>query len=128
AAFGLSAPALVGCGGQSGDAKSGQITLATWGIPSEVKAFNAIIERYRKTNPEASVKLEVKPADGYQSSMDTRLAAGSAPDLMRLTNGDVGYYAKAGAIVDLSDYLDDGHGDVFEDTLWNVVNHDGRPY
>lgn len=123
----MAAPLLTGCGGDGG-AKPGEITLATWGLPSEVAAFKTIIDRYNKANPKTKVKLEVKPPDGYQESIDTRLAADTAPDLIRLNYADVGYYAKAGAIVDLSDHVGAKEGDAFEATFWNVVRYEGRPY
>lgn len=130
AAVALSVPLLGSCGpSNSGkNENKNEISLATWGLPSEVAAFKAVIARYKRKNPDATVKLEVKPPDGFGTSIDTRLAAGTAPDLFRLAYADVGYYAKAGAILDLTEHLDDDHGSAFEETFWNVVRYDGKAH
>lgn len=126
-AVALSTPLLASCGTGNG-AKKGEISLAIWGIQAEIDAFQGVIDRYQRQNPEATIELEVKPPDGYGASIDTRLAAGTAPDLFRLNYADVGYYAKAGAILDLSEHLDGDYGKAFDSTFWNVVQYDGRPY
>lgn len=128
AAVALSVPLLGSCGTGNGGKKKNEISVATWGIQSEVDAFKGVIQRYKRKNPEATVTLEVKPPDGYGTSIDTRLAAGTAPDVIRLNYADVGYYAKAGAILDLSEHLDDDYGNAFETTFWNVVRYEDKPY
>lgn len=118
---------LTGCGG--GGNGSGNLSVLTWGSTSgEEKGFRGLAERYNAQNPEVPVKMEFVPPDQAYEQLDTRLAAGEAPDIARLQYQQMGRYASEGALADLSEYLEDGYGDAFTPALWQAVNYEGAPY
>ena len=53
--------------------------------------------------------------------VDTRLAGRQAPDLFRIQYQQVGRYAGAGALVDLSPYLEPGYAGQFGPAFWQAV-------
>lgn len=117
-----------GCGG-GGESGSGELTFLTWGSTSgEEKGFRGVVERYNKQDPEVPVKLEFVPGDQAYERLDTRLAAGEAPDIARVQYQQMGRYSSEGAFVDLSEYLEEGYGDVFTPALWQAVNFEDVPY
>lgn len=118
---------LGGCGGsQSG---SGELTFQTWASTSgEQKGFRGIAERYEKKNPDASIKLEIVPGEQAYEKLDTRLAAGEGPDLARMQYQAVGRYSSQGALVDLSDYFDEGYEGAFTPAFRQAVKYEGSPY
>ena len=103
ALLGAYALGLAGCGGsQSG---SGGMTFQTWAGPAEEEGFRTIVDTFNKQNPDAKVKLEIVPFEQQYEKLDTRLAAGDAPDLVRIQYQEMGRYASEGTLVDLSEYV-----------------------
>ena len=102
--------------------------FSTWGIPAEIEAFQGIIDRYQEANPDVKIELEQMPGEGYNQQLDQRLAGGNAQDIARLQYQQVGKYSSAGALVDLSSYLEDGYSDDFEAAFWGAVLYEDKPY
>jgi len=126
ALVGAYALGTTGCGGGSG---SGELTVLTWGSTSgEEKGFRGLAERYNAQNPEVPVKMEFVPPDQAYEQLDTSLAAGEAPDIARLQYQQMGKYSSEGALVDLSEYLEEGYGNAFTPALWQAVNYEDTPY
>jgi multiple sugar transport system substrate-binding protein len=124
----LGAYALAGCGGAtSGGDSSGRLSFLVWGGPAEEEGFRGAIERYEEKNPGAEINLIVAPYDNYVK-LNTLLAAGLAPDLVRIQYQMLGRYSSAEVLVDLSKYLEPGYGDAFTPAMWQAVNYRDRPY
>jgi multiple sugar transport system substrate-binding protein len=122
---------LGGCGGGSAGSGSGsgQLTFQTWASTSgEKKGFRGLVERFEKKNPNASVNLEIVPGDQQYEKLDTRLAAGTGPDLARMQYQAIGRYSSQGALVDISEYLDGDEGSAFTPAFWQAVQYEGKPY
>jgi multiple sugar transport system substrate-binding protein len=100
------------------------LTFAVWGNRAEEEAFRGLISRYTAQHPNVSIRLEVSGSSTqlYQQ-VDTRLAGRQAPDLIRIQYQQTGRYAKAGAIVDLSQHLDRATADQFAPALWKATNY-----
>jgi hypothetical protein len=60
--------------------------------------------------------------------VDTRLAGRQAPDIFRIQYQQVGRYAGAGALIDLSSYLDPGYAGQFGPAFWQAVTLGGKPF
>lgn len=128
ALVGAYALGAAGCGGGTGSGAS-ELTVLTWGSTSgEEKGFRGLAERYNAQNPEIPVKMEFVPPDQAYEQLDTRLAAGEAPDIARLQYQQMGKYSSEGALVDLSEYLDEGYGNAFTPALWQAINYEDTPY
>ena len=104
------------------------LTLAVWGAQAEQDAFNAIADRFNAQNPGVTVKLEVNGSAQHYQIVDTKLAGHQAPDLFRVQYQQLGRYAAARAVIDLSKYLDAGYGDAFLPAFWKAVSFKGGIY
>src|SRR6516162_3336550 len=88
------------------------LTLAVWGAQAEEDAFKAIVDKYKTLHPNVTIRLEVNGnAMQLYQLVDTRLAGRQAPDIFRIQYQQVGRYA--GALVDLSAYLEPGYAGQF---------------
>jgi ABC-type glycerol-3-phosphate transport system substrate-binding protein len=105
------------------------LTFAVWGNRAEEEAFRGLIGRYTAQHPNVSIRLEVSGSSAqlYQQ-VDTRLAGRQAPDLIRIQYQQTGRYAKAGAIVDLSQHLDPGLAGQFAPALWKATNYRDKSF
>lgn len=101
------------------------LRLSTWGEPAELGAFRTIIERYQRNHSDVAIDLEVI-SYRTRNQVDTLLAAGLGPDLVRVQFLDVGRYAPSGALIDLSKYLPVGLAEEFTDQTWAAVRYNGR--
>ena len=120
------AAAGVVAGPRSARAQARTITLATWASEAEDAAFRAAIGQYTALHPGVTVKLEVSGAGPqYYQQIDTRLAGRQAPDIFRVQYQQVGKYASARALVDLSTQLDAAD---MAPAFVQAVSVKGKPY
>ncbi len=105
------------------------LTMTVWGAKAEEDAFNAAIAKYQALHPEITIRMEVNGSSMqvYQQ-VDTRLAGRQAPDIFRVQYQQIGRYAAARAVVDLSKYVDAGYAEEFGPAFWQAVTYKGRPY
>ena len=103
------------------------LTMTVWGAQAEEEAFNAAIARYKALRPEVTIKLEVNGNSGqaYQQ-VDTRLAGRRAPDIFRVQYQQVGRYASARAVIDLSGYVDAAYAADFGPAFWQAASFKGK--
>src|SRR6516162_2327686 len=105
------------------------LTLAVWGAQAEEDAFKAIVDKYQAFHPKVTIRLEVNGnAMQLYQLVDTRLAGRQAPDIFRIQYQQVGRYAGAGALVDLSAHLEPGYADQFGPPFWQAVTLGGKPF
>ncbi len=110
-----------------GSAKSGTLTFTTWGSDTEVAAYKKLIAQFEKANKGATVRPNFVPYQQMFSNIDAQLAAGKAPDVFRAGYGQIGGYAKQGALLDLSSSLG-GEKSRFIPAFWEAISYDGKPY
>lgn len=125
--LGAYALGAAGCGAASGSGSGDALSFLVWGGEAEEAGFRGAIRRFEKQNPGAEIDLIVAPYDNYVK-LNTLLAAGQAPDLVRVQYQMLGRYSAADVLVDLSEYLEPGYGDAFTPALWQAVSYEGRPY
>lgn len=109
---GAAATALVlaGCsagGGASnggGDGTvSGTITLQTWALtPTYTDYLNGVIAGFEKEHPDAKVKLQDQPGDGYADKVLSQASSNSLPDVINLPPDIALPLAKRGFLQDVS--------------------------
>lgn len=108
------------------------LRLSSWNIPTDLETYQRIADEFVADHPGTSVSVEVTSGSFHQWFI-TRLAAGLAPDIIRITPQQIGRYAANGSLVDLGgsaavDYRDD-YSDAFwaigarEDGLYGVFQH-----
>ncbi len=103
------------------------LRLATWGEQVELLGFRRVIARYQALHPNVVVHLE-EISYNERSQVDTQIAAGVGPDLLRLQYLDVGRYTPGAALIDLSPYIPANLGEQFTPQVWAAVLHNGKPH
>ena len=105
------------------------LTFTAWGAAAEEAAFRAAIARYQALHPNVTINLELSGGSSqvYQS-VDTRLAGRQAPDLFRCQYQQIGRYAAARALVDMSKYVDSADLEGFAPAFVKAVSYKGKPY
>lgn len=116
-------------GGSSGGSgsSSGTLTFTTWGSDTEVAAYKKLIAQFEKANKGVSVKPNFVPYQQMFTNIDAQLSAGKAPDVFRAGYGQIGGYAKQGALLDLSSSLG-SEKSRFIPAFWEAISYDGKPY
>ncbi|WP_396290588.1 ABC transporter substrate-binding protein [Curtobacterium sp. KT1] len=108
---GAAATALVltGCSGGStaadngGGEISGSITLQTWALtPTYTDYLNGVIADFEKAHPDAKVKLQDQPGDGYADKVLSQASSNSLPDVINLPPDIALPLAKRGFLRDVA--------------------------
>ncbi|WP_165358641.1 ABC transporter substrate-binding protein [Haloactinopolyspora alba] len=129
AGAGAAGAALLGrCGGGASSSGSGRLTFQTFGTPAAAQVFQDAIDAYEQQNPDANVQLERIPFPQHYQKLNTRLMAGTGPDIVRIQYQRMGRYIQEGALADLSDHLPPGYADEFVPNVWSAVTENERPY
>lgn len=121
---GTGAALLSGCGG-GGSGGDGELTHATWNVPASIAAFEELIKGFDDGN--TPVTLTSTPAENPNSWLSTRLASGTAPDVLTWTYQTMGKFADGG-LVDLSEYFSPEFGEDFLGQYWSGVQMNGGLY
>jgi len=74
---------IVGCAGKE-EASEGAVVIkvAFWGGPEDITIITDAISEWQETHPGIRVELEHTPYRGYADKLLTRIAGGSAPDII----------------------------------------------
>lgn len=91
-------------------AAQGKITLtvANWeGQSTSLTDEQLIAKEYMKLHPNVNIQIDSIP-NNFGTKILTEIAAGDAPDIFEVGDGDVSMYASKGAIIDLGSYLKAG--------------------
>lgn len=97
---------LAGCGGgESGG--SDDNTLTVWAMGEEGKLLNEMTAGYEEENPDVTVKVQAIPWESAYDKLLTAVASGNGPDVLQLGTTWVAEFADAGALLDLSEHLED---------------------
>lgn len=81
------------------------ITIANWeGTSTSLTDEHQIANAYMKLHPDVSIQIDSIP-NNYGTKILTEIAAGDAPDIFEIGDGDVSMYAKKGAVITLDSYL-----------------------
>lgn len=100
---------LTGCssGGNAADGGdgeiSGTITLQTWALtPTYTGYLNGVIEDFEQAHPDAKVKLQDQPGDGYADKVLSQASSNSLPDVINLPPDIALPLAKRGFLQDVA--------------------------
>jgi ABC-type glycerol-3-phosphate transport system substrate-binding protein len=89
--------------GATGGELSGTIVIAVQG--ADTQTYQALADAYTALNPNVEVRVEPKPADGYQEFIRAQFAAGT-PEASIVNGNVVADLIQAKKFVDMSAYLD----------------------
>jgi len=82
-----------------------EIKVAFWGSPEEINIVKDSIKPWQETHPKIKVRFEHTPYSGYDSKMLTRVAGGSAPDVMATEVNYFVTFASKQVLEDLTPYM-----------------------
>lgn len=131
----LAALTLAACGSSSTSAsKSGKvtITLGTWDTASgnTQTVEQQVVAGFEKANPNIKVNIQATPQN-YDTKLQTQLAAGDAPDIFQLGDGDISTFAAKGVLADLTSYVKGSNGlnmSDFQSSIMDIGVVNGKYY
>lgn len=119
---------LTACSSNSPAAGSGTVTVAR--LSGSDDKWKAIADKFHELNPGLTVEYTVIPTDSYNQQMGTRLAAGTATDVLNVFPGSgnataVRTLAKNGYLADLSG---EGWAAKQPESTKSATSYEGRRY
>ncbi|NBD26787.1 ABC transporter substrate-binding protein [Paenibacillus glycinis] len=112
------------------DQKKVELRIGTWEGGDGLKLQQQIADNYKKTHENVSISIESVP-DQYGTKILTQIAAGQAPDIFQIGDGDVSMFMKKGALEDLTSYIGGSNGintDDYYQSVLDVGKADGKYY
>ncbi|WAH43046.1 sugar ABC transporter substrate-binding protein [Alicyclobacillus fastidiosus] len=96
-----------GSSGSGGSSSKGPVTITfgTWGGAEEDAQLQKIIQQINAEHKNQFQIKELNVPSNYDQKLKTELAAGSAPDIFYLNDGEAPMYANDGALLNLDPYL-----------------------
>lgn len=98
---------------EGGKGEKVKLTFSVWGDVNSGADEVKLAEEFNAAHPDIEVKFEPIPSEGYGTKLTTSLAAGQAPDVFLVGEGDYYKYVDKGVIEPLDDYLS-------KDTAFNL--------
>lgn len=83
---------------------AGTIRIGSWDSGDALIPFNTAIKNFEAKYPGVTVQLESVP-QGYGDKLLTQFAAGTAPDIFQIGDGDVAKFASQGVLEPLDPYI-----------------------
>jgi multiple sugar transport system substrate-binding protein len=123
---------LAGCSKGSSTNSSDTVTIrvGTWEGGDAFNMQQQIADNYEKDHKNVKIKIESVP-DQYGTKLLTQIAAGEAPDIFQVGDGDVAMFMAKGAFEELNPYIEGDNGinldDYYEGVL-KVGEVDGKLY
>ncbi|MDX2294092.1 MULTISPECIES: ABC transporter substrate-binding protein [Streptomyces] len=108
AALGLTA---AGCGGGSGSAGDGTVTIryTWWGSDDRAKRINRSIALFEKKFPKIKVKTDFQPYADFWKKFNTQASGGNTPDVFQNAIGFLRKYDAKNVLLDLREQVEAGH-------------------
>lgn len=121
-------------GGSSDGGGSGKVVelkFTTWGELSADSVEKKLADEFNASHPGIKVTFEPVPGDGYATKLTTSLAAGQAPDVFLIGEGDYFKYVDKGVVEPLDEYISQDSSfktDMFQQDLLNMGKIGGKLY
>ncbi|MFT8322712.1 MAG: sugar ABC transporter substrate-binding protein [Bacillus sp. (in: firmicutes)] len=123
---GCAAPQEETSGGKDGKET---IEFVYWaGAQGEEAAFSELIAKFEEENPAIKIKASLVPPPNngdYYSKLQTRFAAGDAPDIFRSQYQKFGEFSSQGALLDVTDLFEKEKVN-FNSSLITAVSYDNK--
>ncbi|WP_408007633.1 sugar ABC transporter substrate-binding protein [Pseudalkalibacillus sp. A8] len=95
---------LGGCSNGSGEDDN---TISVWAMGEEGKKLGEIAKKFEEENPDINVNVQAIPWENAHDKLLTAVASQKGPDVVQLGTTWVSEFADAGALLDLSEYMED---------------------
>jgi multiple sugar transport system substrate-binding protein len=91
-----------------------------------IALFQGFAGGFQSANKGSKVSVIENGAGSFDQWFQAHLAAGNAPDVLRITPTQIGTYIANGGMLDISQYLPKGYSKDFNPTFWSQVSNDGE--
>ncbi|MFQ3544639.1 sugar ABC transporter substrate-binding protein [Halobacillus rhizosphaerae] len=98
---------LAGCSDSKSSSGEDDNTITVWAMGEEGKKLQDFSKNFEKENPDLKVEVQAIPWDTAHDKLLTAVASGNGPDVLQLGTTWVPEFAEAGALLDLTKYMDD---------------------
>ncbi len=98
---------LAGCSDSKSSSGGDDDTITVWAMGEEGKKLQDFSKNFEKENPDLKVEVQAIPWDTAHDKLLTAVASGNGPDVLQLGTTWVPEFAEAGALLDLTKYMDD---------------------
>jgi multiple sugar transport system substrate-binding protein len=88
---------------------SGVVRVGSWDSAEALEPFNKAIESFKALHPNVEVKLESVPQE-YGTKLLAQFAAGNAPDIFQVGDGDMAKFQALGAVEALDPFIKGSDG------------------
>ncbi|OJV89437.1 MAG: hypothetical protein BGO39_36290 [Chloroflexi bacterium 54-19] len=108
----------------------GTVRFGTWEGGDTITQINQVIDAFKKVYPNVDVKLEAVPTD-YGTKLQNQIAAGNAPDVFQIGDGDARLFVDKGGAEDLTPYITGQYGldqSIYYENVLNIGKVDGKLY
>ncbi len=92
-----------------GQELSGTLRVGTWESVDQLSPWNDVIANFQAENPGITIQLEAVPQD-YGTRLLAQFAAGTAPDIFQVGDGDVATFVSQGVVEPLDPYINSERG------------------
>ncbi|KNE22342.1 sugar ABC transporter substrate-binding protein [Virgibacillus pantothenticus] len=89
------------------DSGSSDDTITVWAMGEEGKLLKQLTEKFEKENEGIKVDVQAIPWDSAHDKLLTAVASGNGPDILQLGTTWVPEFAEAGALLDLTEYMEE---------------------
>lgn len=103
---------------------SGTVRVGSWDSGDALQPFDAAIAEFEEMHPEVDVQLEAVPQE-YGTKLLAQFAAGTAPDIFQVGDGDVARFVSRGVVEPLDPYID-GDDPLDMDVFFGSIADFGR--
>lgn len=103
------------------------VTLSVWIMGDSATAFEELVADFEQST-DINLEVEAIPWDSVNDKLTTAVASGSGPDVTQIGLSLLPQFESAGALLDLSGYLDEHPGiapEVYVDAAADLVMRDG---
>ena len=83
----------------------GVVRVGSWDSGEALEPFNNAIASFEAEQPDVDVQLEAVP-QGYGDKLLTQFAAGTAPDVIQVGDGDISKFVSQGVLEPLDGYIE----------------------
>lgn len=130
AAATLLAGILAGCSSSDSNAdQDGITTLTVWGMGAEAKALPQMAAQFEEENPDIRVEVQALPWANAHDKLLTAVGSKSGPDIVQMGTSWVPEFAHAGALLDITPYVETypelGQENFFEGAV-ATTQYDGK--
>jgi ABC-type glycerol-3-phosphate transport system substrate-binding protein len=104
---------------------SGTIEFLAWGDAADIKAWDALVARYREINPNLTVNVTTvaDPNANFYPKLQTSIAGGTPPTISSFQGWEWQTYADRGLLAPIDDLIvRDGLTPVFDDNIAAIAN------